>query len=435
MRNAVTRNTLVAVAAIAGIVATAGCSSGSGGSTTSNGKTLVTFANWAAAETNTAPGIAAMIKEFEALHPDIEIKSEPISYTDIEHQLVLEQQSGNAPDVAEVEGNYLYTVNTTGGLQPLSSFASSSFQASIIPRELALSKIGGQLVAIPWTVGPLALWYNKKVMTEAGLKPQPPATWTALLADAAIIHKKLPKVIVFGDDTTSREYGLDENWPIMKSFGAAPFSGSTATSDTPAMQSYLSFMRTLATDGYTPEGQKAGFFRQPAASNQVAFTNDGPYVKGVVQSVNHATDAQFYATWGVAPLPAGTSGVHYSAPTDHQLVMFKTATGKTATAAWQFMSWLATSAYAVTKYTIPYEGSIPPLASPGGTVAGLLNNPVSQEFLKVIVPDVVTPPWGTQYSESYLDVMAGIQKAMTTSGPISAVAASMQSAVSSDVHG
>lgn len=429
------RNSVIALVAVASLVAVAGCGSGSGGGTTSNGKTVVTFANWAAAESNTAPGIAAMIKEFESLHPNIEIKSEPISYTDIEHQLVLEEQSGNAPDVAEVQGNYLYTANTTGGLQSLSSFASSSFQQSIIPRELSLSKISGQLVAIPWTVGPLALWYNKKVMTEAGLKPQPPTTWTQLLADAKAIHAKMPKVIVFGDDTTSREYGLDENWPIMKSFGAVPFSGSSATASTPAMQNYLSFMRTLAKDGYTPEGQKAGYFRQPAASNQVAFTNDGPYVKGVVQSVNHATDAQFYNTWGVAPLPAGTAGTHYSAPTDHQLVMFKTATGKTATAAWQFMSWLATSTYAVTKYTIPYEGSIPPLASPSGAVASLLNNPISQEFLKDVIPDVTTPSWGTTYSDSYLDVMAGIQKAMTTSAPISSVASGMQSAVSSDVHG
>ena len=430
------RNTVIALATVAGLVAAAGCSSGGSGSgTTSNGKVVVTFANWAAAETNTAPGIAAMIKEFESLHHNITIKSEPISYTDIEHQLVLEQQSGNAPDVAEVQGNYLYTADATGGLQPLSSFASSSFQQSIIPRELSLSKIGGQLVAIPWTVGPLALWYNKKILSEAGLSPQAPSSWTALLADAKVIHQKFPKVIVFGDDSTSREYGLDENWPIMKSFGAAPFSGSTATSDSPAMQNYLTFMRTLAKDSYTPEGQKAGYFRQPAASNQVAFTNDGPYVKGVVQSVNHETDAQFYANWGVAPLPAGPSGVHYSAPTDHQLVMFKSATGATATAAWRFMTFLATSSYAVTKYTIPYEGSIPPLAHPSGAVATLLNNPVSQAFLKDVIPDVITPAWGTQYSSSYLDVMAGIQKAMTSSEPIGQVASSMQSAVSTDVRG
>jgi multiple sugar transport system substrate-binding protein len=192
-------------------------------------------------------------------------------------------------------------------------------------------------------------------------------------------------------------------------------------------------MRTLGKEGYTPEGQKTGFFRQPAASNQVAFTVDGPYVKGVAQSINHASDAQFYQTWGVAPLPAGSSGTHYSTPTDHQLVMFSGAADKTA--AWQFMQFLATSQYSVLNYTLKYENSIPPLASPPGAVAKDLANPITQSFVKSIVPEVIKPDWGTKYSAAYTDVMAGIQKAMTSSTPVSAIASQMQTSLTSDLSG
>jgi multiple sugar transport system substrate-binding protein len=411
-------------------IAAGGCGGSSG---SANGKTVVTFANWAAAEPATAPGIAAMIKKFEALHPKIEIQSEPISFTDIEHQLVLEVQSGNPPDVAELQGNYLYTLAATNDLQPLGSYANGAFSRSIIPRELNLGMTGSQLDAIPWTVGPIALWYDKSVMKQAGLKPSPPATWDQLLSDAKAIHKKLPKVIVFGVDTTSRAFALDAAWPVMKSFGAVPFSGTTATADTPAMQSYLNFMRTLDKDGYTPEGQKTGFFRQPAASNQVAFTIDGPYVKGVAQSINHVSDQQFYQTWGVAPLPTGDAGKHYSTPTDHQLVMFKNAADKTA--AWQFMNFLATSQYSVLNYTLKYENSIPPLASPPNAVAKELDNPITASFVKSVIPLVIKPDWGTHYSSAYLDVMAGIQKAMTGSGSISSVASGMQTSLKSDLGG
>ncbi|MDR0341996.1 MAG: sugar ABC transporter substrate-binding protein [Nocardiopsaceae bacterium] len=425
------RYRLVATGAVLALVSggVAACSSGgsAGGS-----KNVITFANWAAAETNTAPGVAAMIKKYESLHPGITIKSEPISFTDIDQQLVGEVKAGNPPDVAELQGGYTYDLAATGGLQPLSSFATSSWQSSIIPRELGLGKISGQQVAIPWTVAPLALWYNKTVMRKAGLKPTPPATWAQLLTDAKAIHAKEPKVIVLGNDTTSREYGLDVNWPIMRSFGAVAFSGTKATANTPAMQKYLTFIRTIGKDGYTPENQKQGFFRQPAASNQVAFTIDGPYVKGVVQSLNHASNQAFYQTWAAAPLPTAT-GTHYSIPTDHQLVMFKNSPNKKA--AWEFMNWLATSPYAVSHYTIPYEGSIPPLAHPSGTVAGLLNNPVSQVFVKQIVPEVVIPAWGASYSAAYADVMAGIQNAMISSTPIPSVASTMQTAVTGDVSG
>lgn len=414
-------------------LAASACSSGGSGGTTSNGKTVITFANWADAEQNTHPGIDAAIKQFESLHPNITIKSEPISFSDIDHQLLLEIRSGNAPDVAEMQGDYTYDLAGTGSLQPLNSAMPSGWSAQVIPSELRLGMIGGQQDAIPWTVGPYALWYNKKIMAQAGLSPTAPTTWTQLLADAQAIHAKEPKVITFGIDTTSREYDLDQSWPIMKSFGAVPFAASKATADTPAMQSYLSFMRTVAKNGYTPEGQKAGYFRQPAASNQVAFTVDGPYVKGVVQSINHQSDQQFYSTWGVAPLPAGPSGQHYSAPTDHQLVMFKTASNQKA--AWEFMSWLATSQWAVLNYTLKYENSIPPLAHPAGAVAAQLDNPIAQTFMKNVIPQVVTPAWGAHYSSVYLDVTAAIQQSMTTSAPISSIASTMQSKVSTDLAG
>src|SRR5579875_1722259 len=419
------------------LLGAAACSSGGGSGTSANsgksgGKTVITFANWADAEQNTHPGIDAAIKEYESLHPNVTIKSEPVSYSDIDHQLLLEVRSGNPPDVAEMQGDYTFDQAATGDLQPLSGFMTSQWRSQIIPRELNLGMINGQQVAIPWTVGPYALWYNKTIMQKAGLSPTPPTTWNQLLADAKVIHAKEPKVITFGIDSTAREYALDQDWPIMKSMGGVPFSGSKATVTTPPVENFLSFMRTVAKDGYTPEGQKGGYFRQPAASNQVAFTVDGPYVKGVVQSLNHMTNQQFFSTWGVAPLPTAT-GTHYSTPTDHQLVMYKNAPNKKA--AWDFMSWLATSQWAVLNYTLKYENSIPPLAAPTGAVATQLNNPIARSFEKDIIPTVVTPAWGPHYSSVYLDFTSAVQQAMTTSTPISSIASSLQSKMTTDLGG
>lgn len=430
---AVRRNAFAVVAAGA-VLATglAACSSSSGGGT-ENGKQVVTFANWADAEQNTQPGIEAMIKEFERENPNITIKSQPISYTDIEHQLVLQVRSGNTPDVAELQGNYTFSLEATGALQSLDNYANGQFKQSVIPQELQLGNINGKLVAIPWTVGPFALWYNKKVMKQAGLAGTPPATWNDLLTDLATIHQKFPKIIAFGTDSTNRTYGLDQNWPIMKSFGAVPFTGTTPSADTPAMKDYLNFVRTLAQKGYTPPNKKGGYFRQPAASDQVAFTIDGPYVKGVVQSTNHASDTQFYNTWGIAPLPSGPDGTHYSAPTDHQLVMFSKAKNKDA--AWKFMQFLATSTYAVQNYTLKYENSLPPLQTPTGQIAQELNNPISTVFEKQIIPTVVRPDWGAPYGSGYSDVMAGVQSAMTSSNSIDSIASSIQSALKNDLGG
>jgi ABC-type glycerol-3-phosphate transport system substrate-binding protein len=422
-----------AVAALA--LVAAACSSSSSTTPSGNAKATVTFADWAVTESNTEPGINAMIKKFEQLHPNITIKQQGISYTAIDQQLLLEVKSGNAPDVAELQGDYTYDVDATGDLLPLSSFLTPSVKSEFIPRELKLGDIGGQQVAIPWTVGPFALWYNKTVMSQAGLSPVAPTTWTQLLNDLKVIHAKFPKIIDLGSDSSSREYGLDQNWPIMESFGGVPFKGMKATADTTAFQNYLTFMRTIDQDGYTPEGQKGGTFRQPAASNQVAFTIDGPYVKGVAQSINHESNSAFYANWGIATLPAGPSGKHYSVPSDHQLVMFKNTPAADRQAAWEFMTWLSTSEYAVVNYTIPYEGSIPPLAHPTGAVEKQLDNPISQEFIKDVIPTVDAPDWGAQYSLAYLDVMAAVQSAMISSTPISSIASGLQSKLTTDLAG
>jgi multiple sugar transport system substrate-binding protein len=424
--------TLVLACAAVSLLVVSACSS-SGGSGTQNGKQVVTFANWADAEQNTQPGIEAMIKEFEKENPNITVKSLPISYTDIEHQLVLQVQSGNTPDVAELQGNYTFSLQATGALQSLDSYANGSYQQSVIPQELQLGNIDGQLVAIPWTVAPFALWYNKKVMAQAGLDPKPPATWDELLTDLAAIHQKAPKIIAFGTDSTNRTYGLDQNWPVMKSFGGVPFDGKDPSADTQAMKDYLNFMRTVASKGYTPPNKKGGFFRQPAASDQVAFTIDGPYVKGVVQSTSHVSDAQFYQTWGIAPLPSGSDGKHYSAPTDHQLVMFSKAKNKDA--AWKFMQFLSTSDYAIQNYTLKYENSLPPLQTPTGEIAKELDNPISQAFKTDVIPTVIRPNWGTAYDNAYSDVMTGVQSAMTSSSSIDSIASHISSALKNDLGG
>lgn len=422
-----------ALPVLAGVLAlgllTAACGGGSSDSGKDGGTTTITFANWADAEPATQAGLRTLIAAFEQSHPGIKVKSQPISFTDIEQRLLLQVRSGNAPDVAELAGNDTFATAETQALQPLDALAGTSYARSVIPAELQLGKVDGKLLAVPWTVGPVGLWYNKKVLKDAGLDPAtPPTTWDELLADAKAVHARNPKTIAFGLDSTDRTFGLDTNWPIIRSFGGQPFQGSDATADTPGVKAYLDFVRKVAKSGYTPVNQKAGFFRQPAASDQVAFTVDGPYLKSVVQSTAKLTDQQFYDTWGVAPLPAATGQQHYSVATDHQLVLFKSS--KHQQAAWEFMKFLSTSPEGV-HYTITSEGSLPPVAQPTGDVAEQLDNPVAKAFREQIVPTVTRPDWGGKYAKAYTPVMAAVQDAMTGSKPVDSIASGLQSDLTS----
>lgn len=419
--------------ALAAVLVAGGCggSSGSGSSSSTSTGTpsnpvTITFANWADAETATETGIQATVQQFEASHPSIKVQMQPISFSDIGHTLVLRVRSGNTPDVAELSGNDTFSVAAAGGLQPLDSFAKGSYQASVIPNEVNQGKYLGNLVAIPWTDAPTALWYNKTILAGAGLNPQdPPTTIKQLIDDMSAIRQKEPKVIPLGMDTSNRAFGLESNWPWLQTFGATPFKGTQATADTPAMVSYLDFLHQLQSAGDIQAGKKIGDFRPLAADNEVAFTWDQPLLQGVIQSDNHQTDSQFYNTWGVAPLPVGPTGKPYSAELGHQMVMFKNS--KHQAADWEFMNWLTTSPEAVTNYTVKYESSLPPLSKPDAQIAALLNTPVYSAFSSKIVPQIIEPGYGTTFQEAYPPIMAGVQSAVTSSTSSSAISKSIQS--------
>lgn len=408
---------------------------GSGGNSTqqntptSEHPVTITFANWADSEQATRPGIEDMISKFEAVHPEIKVKSEPISFTDIGHTMVLRVQSGNPPDVAELSGNDTFAVAATGALANLDSYA-GDLKSSFIPAEIAAGTYQNHLIALPWTVNPPGLWYNKQLMAGAGLDPtKPPKTRDELMTDLAAIKTKYPDVIPLGLDSTNRDFSLTSNWSWMKSFGAQPFSGDKASANTSEMKAYLSWMRDLTQKGYTSPGKKIGEFRPLAAQNKVAFVWDQPVLQGVVQSTNKQTDDQFYANWGVAAQPTGTSGKSYSVELGHQLVAFNKSPNKQA--AFTFMKWLATDPQAVTGYTVKYESSLPPMAKPSADIEKVIGTPTLQAFAKDVMPTIIKPEFGPTYSEAYSPIMAGVQSVMTGNTPVDSVASTIQSGLES----
>ena len=388
------------------------------------GKVTITFANWAAAEGATRPGIEEVISAFEKENPGIEVKSQAISFSEIARQLVLRVRSGNPPDVAEIAGNDTFLLAQTGRLAPLGAYVGSSEMAKLKPSSISGFRVKGKLVAFPWTQAPAGFWFDKAVMQKAGLDPsKPPKTIDDLMKDMAAIKKSQPDVIPLGLDTTNRSFSLISNWPWMKTFGADPLAKNGATSE--AMKKYLSWMREIAKKGYIDPGRKIGEFRPQIAQDKVAFLWDQVLVQGVIQSANKMSDADFYKHYGVTTQPTGPSGKPYSFEGGHQLVMFSDSKHKKA--AWKFINYLATSPYAIEHYTLKYEASLTPLKkAPGEALAKKLDTPVFAAFQNDIMPTVATPPYGPKFAAAATAIMAGVQQAVTGDTPIDQIAQSIE---------
>jgi multiple sugar transport system substrate-binding protein len=404
----------------AGLLALAASASGA------EAKTTLTFANWADAEGATRPGIQKVIQDYQAQHPDIEIKSEAISFSEIAHQLVLRTRAGNVPDIAEIAGDDTFLLSQAGGLEPLGAYVTPALKAKLKPSALDGFMKDGKLIAFPWTEAPAGFWYNKAMLQAAGLDPaKPPATVEELMNALAAIKKAKPDVIPLGIDTTNRSFALTSNWPWMATFGANPLANGGDGAAAPEMQRYLAWMRDLAKKGYMDPNRKIGEFRPLAAQGKIAFTWDQVLLQGVIQSTNKMPDADFYNSWGVTTLPVGPGGKPYSFEGGHQLVIFAKSSQKQA--AWDFVTYLATSPAAISGYTLSYESSLPPVNSASDpALAAKLDTPVFKAFAEKIAPTVVTPPYGAGFAPGSNAIMAGVQQAVTSDQPIDAIAKAMQ---------
>lgn len=409
------------IGAAGAFLALAGAASAAAGETIE-----LTFANWAAAEATTRPAIEQVIKEFEAAHPDIRIRSEAISFTEIARQLVLRVRAGNPPDVAQVAGNDTMLVALTGKLEPLDAYVGNDLKTALKPGALNAFRYKNRLIAFPWTQAPAGFWYNKALMRKAGLDPErSPQTIDALMSSLTAIKRTQPDVIPLGLDTTNRAFAMQSNWPWMETFGAAPIGEGAKGADTSQMKAYLTWMRELAQKGYIDPGRKIGEFRPLAAQDKVAFLWDQVLLQGVIQGTNKMPDAEFYQHWGVTTLPVGPSGKAYTFEGGHQLVMF--ADSKQKKAAWTFIQYLATSPAAIRAYTLGPGASLTPLAKlPDPELARRLDTPVFNAFTTKIMPTISAPPFGAAFASGATAVMAGVQQAVTGTEPIDAVAKSIQ---------
>lgn len=388
-------------------------------------KTTVTFANWASAEGATRPGIEKVIADFEAANPDIEIRSEAISFSEIARQMVLRIRSGNPPDVAQIAGNDTFLLAATGGLEPLDSYVSPELKAQLKDGSTESLMVDGHLIALPWNQAPAGLWYNKAILGKAGLDPaNPPRTIGQLMDALAAVKESQPDVIPLGLDTTNRAFSLSSNWPWMRAFGAEPVGAGASGAESPEMKAYLAWMRELAEKGYIEPGRKIGEFRPLIAQDKVAFLWDQVLVQGVIQTTNGMSDEAFYDRYGVTTLPKGPGGGPYSFEGGHQLVMLADSAHKDA--AWKLMAYLATDPTAIEVYTVGYNRSLPPVAVSEGALAEKLDTPVVAAFSDEIIPTIAPQPYGPDFATAATAVMAGVQEAVTGDRPIDEIAASIQ---------
>jgi multiple sugar transport system substrate-binding protein len=174
---------LIAAVAAAALIplALAGCS-GSGGSSSSGSKHL-TIEDYYTSTYNTNYNKCAS-------QLGIKLTINHVAGAGLIAKVLQQASSRTLPDVLMLDNPDVQQIASSGALSPLSDYGLSA--SGDVPAVAAANTYKGKLYGLQPVTNSIALYYNKKLLSAAGITP--PKTWDELRADA----KKLTKGSTYG---------------------------------------------------------------------------------------------------------------------------------------------------------------------------------------------------------------------------------------------
>jgi multiple sugar transport system substrate-binding protein len=233
------------------------------------------------------------------------IKRTGYDTTDLTTKTLFAAQQGNSPDVLIVDNPVVSTLAEAGVLT--STDISKADTSAVEPNLLAAGTQGGKTYGIPVGANTLALYYNKKILKDAGVDITSIKDWASLTAGLAKVKAAGKKGITFS------AIGTEEG-----SFQFLPWfwgSGAQLTKlDSPQAVSALTLWTDWLKKGYAPNSvinntQTTSW--QEFATGDYAFGENGTW--------NLANVKKSDIDWGVIAIPGETGGTA-AAPTGGEFV-------------------------------------------------------------------------------------------------------------------
>ncbi|NQF14804.1 extracellular solute-binding protein [Brevibacillus sp. HB1.3] len=287
----------VAFLVLTAVMVVTGCSSG-GTETESvagqGGGQQVTLSmhSWRVEDTE---GYKAIIKAFEADHPNIKIEFKPFKATEYNTILNTALQSDSGPDILQLRPYAPgIALAEAGHLEPLDNVSG----ISAIPKDVLAASTGkdGKVYGVPLSLNSTQFYYNKKIFEQNGL--QVPKSWDELIATAKTLKEKGIVPISFG---------AKEGWLLSLSHGViapASYSGTDyldkllkGESDLKSAEFLQSVQRMQELIPYFPEnyvGLELNDMRTLFATEKAAMFINGSFELEGIKKLNPDLPLDFF---------------------------------------------------------------------------------------------------------------------------------------------
>jgi multiple sugar transport system substrate-binding protein len=139
----------------------------------------------------TSPFGQALVKEFNATHPELKVELVQVQDTQYVTKLATAIRAGTQPDLVGIDdiNSQLFIHNQAfADLTP--AVRTLPFLRSLSPGQLNLATDNGRYYGLPYVADVSLLWYNKSLFRRAGLDPnRPPTNYADILIDARRISR------------------------------------------------------------------------------------------------------------------------------------------------------------------------------------------------------------------------------------------------------
>lgn len=379
------RRSIMVGACAAALVASLGAcsSSGSGGGAgTSSGSVTLRFVG---ADYGSGPSDSStaywqnVAKAFHTQHPNVTVDITTINWTDYDTKVKTQLQNQQYPDI--LQGEFFPQYATDGLLMPVSQAVSNPDAG--IPVFKAGFTVGGTQYALPFDTSARALFYNRKAFAAVGLST-PPATWSQLVSDAAMLKAKgyVGYALPLGPEEAQAESYL---WMLGDGGGWQDSSGKY-TIDSPQNIETFRFLKGLVAKGLT-EPNPATYNRTANAatdfaSGKVGMELNGPFLTATIAAAGVLKPGDYAA----AAVPGKNGPVQQTLGVADAIQAFKTGDSAKHSAIRQFLDFALSDAN-----QLAWAKEYALLPGTESAADSLANDPVLGPFVKALPNTVLYP--------------------------------------------
>ncbi|MFF8811942.1 extracellular solute-binding protein [Streptomyces pactum] len=297
----------IAATALVAALALAATACGDGDDKTQNkssGEISGTVTYWDTSNDAEKATYKKLAEDFTKKYPKVKVDYVNVPFGEALNKFKNAAGSGGsgAPDVLRAEVAWTQDLANIGYLAPLDDTPALDKQLDYLPQAMASTKFEGKTYGVPQVIDTMGLFYNKKMLDEAGVKP--PTTLTELKAAAKKIKEKTGKTGLYlrGDDAY---------WFLPFLYGEGgdllDVKAKRVTVDDESGVKAFAAARDLVESGAAVTDATDGWENMQNAikNGDVAMTINGPWA---IEDTLGGKAFKDRSNLGVVPIPAGSGG-------------------------------------------------------------------------------------------------------------------------------